>query len=519
MRVFLKRVPKYARVLVIIILIGIFLRTYHFHQKLRFNDDQARDATIVSNAILGKAGLPLLGPLAGGTSFQLGPAFYYLQYASARIFGNSPDKMAYPDVISSILAIPLFFFFLRLYFSKRVSLTLAFLSAISFYGVHYSRFAWNPNSMPFWTLLYIFSLLKIFGPSRIPKYVWTILAGISLGIGVQLHTLLLGALPLYSVAIFAYALYRKAPIKKYFAIMLVIAFICNIPQVINEHNTSWKNTRDFFMAQKIKRAGNKSLVQSSILAISCTSQADTFIISGLGDQNSCMESTKNSTNTNIFVLRLGIGLILVFGGGLILYKKIQTEDSSARKNFLIFTGTYGLLYLIIIVPVIQSIADKAMRYYLGMVFIPFVLLGLNLEFLIDYFAKKSWFWISLIVIIFSASNLMAVRDDLTLAKLDVSIFTLGEGENMAQYIANQAGPTHQAFVTGNSAVMFHEFRPLQFLARNQGLTLERYSSKKNNSLPTKVFSIAFSPSNNKSSDNRFGRFTITKQTIASVNVN
>jgi 4-amino-4-deoxy-L-arabinose transferase-like glycosyltransferase len=513
MKQFLQRVPRYAWVLAVIVLVGIFLRTYHFQSQLRFNNDQARDATVVSNALIGKTALPLLGPLAGGTSFKLGPAFYYFEIASAKLFGNYPDRLAYPDLVSSILAILLLFFFLRLYFSKGVSLTLTFLFAVSFYGVHYSRFAWNPNSMPFWTLLYIFSLLKFFGPSRIPKSVWAMLAGLALGIGVQLHTLLLGIMPFYLVSVFAWAILRKTPVKKYFAILLIIAFVLNIPQVINEYNTSWSNTRHFLTAQKIKQSGNKSLVQSSVLAVSCTAQADAFILTGLGNPDSCAAGGKKPADDNIFLLRLGIGLALLLGGGLILYGKIREENDPARKNFLIFAGAYGLLYLLIFIPIIQGIADKAMRYYLGMVLVPFVLLGLGLEFLIENLKENSWLWIGLVVIIFSASNLAAVRNELTLSKLDVSIFTLGEGENMARYIASQTGSSHQALIAGSSAVMFHEFKPLQVLANNQGLALERYKAKKSSGTSEKIFSIAFSPgTNGRTFGQRFGRFIMTEQT-------
>ncbi|NMC87867.1 MAG: hypothetical protein GYA69_05505, partial [Candidatus Moranbacteria bacterium] len=71
---------------------GIFLRTYNFHDWLRFNTDQARDAVVVSDFLEGKTALPLLGPKAGGTDFKLGPIFYYFQIISAKIFGVSPDK-------------------------------------------------------------------------------------------------------------------------------------------------------------------------------------------------------------------------------------------------------------------------------------------------------------------------------------------------------------------------------------------------------------------------------------------
>jgi len=122
----------------------IFLRVYHFSDWLRFNSDQARDAGIVRDMIENN-NVPLLGPIAGGTLFQLGPAFYYFQFVGAKLFGVMPDKMAYGDLLFGILSVPLAFFLFLRYFKKNTSLMLAALYATSFFAVQYSRFAWNPN--------------------------------------------------------------------------------------------------------------------------------------------------------------------------------------------------------------------------------------------------------------------------------------------------------------------------------------------------------------------------------------
>lgn len=61
--------------LAVIILVGILLRVYRFEDWLLFNPDQARDAMAVYN--INRGSLPLLGPIAGGTEFHLGPITYY----------------------------------------------------------------------------------------------------------------------------------------------------------------------------------------------------------------------------------------------------------------------------------------------------------------------------------------------------------------------------------------------------------------------------------------------------------
>src|SRR5512146_3127228 len=88
----------------VVIIAAIFLRTYHFHDWLYFKMDQARDAMLVNEAYQnGPGNLPLLGPKAGGTKANVGPAFYYFQYLSTVIFhSNQPDVMAYSDLLFSI---------------------------------------------------------------------------------------------------------------------------------------------------------------------------------------------------------------------------------------------------------------------------------------------------------------------------------------------------------------------------------------------------------------------------------
>ena len=102
-----------------------FLRTYNFHDWLKFSNDQARDAFISSQAADKETAWPLVGPYMSYSgdgdhveenSFHLGPIYYYFQIVSAKIFGNYADKLAYPDVFFGVLSILLLYAFLRIYF-------------------------------------------------------------------------------------------------------------------------------------------------------------------------------------------------------------------------------------------------------------------------------------------------------------------------------------------------------------------------------------------------------------------
>ena len=127
MKEFIKKNWVYL-VLALIIVAAAGFRVWHFSDWLHFEMDQARDGSLVKEAVQnGPSQLPLLGPRAGGTFVRLGPIFYYFQYASAKLSGSTlPSVFAYPDLLFSILAIPFFFLFFSLL------ARLCFLSSSSF---------------------------------------------------------------------------------------------------------------------------------------------------------------------------------------------------------------------------------------------------------------------------------------------------------------------------------------------------------------------------------------------------
>ena len=174
--------------LLIIICVGIFLRTYNFSRWLHFEIDQVYDMDIVAPAVSdGIQNLPLLGPNVGGGMARLGPAFYYMEYASAKIFGNTPVGHAMNVLILSILALPLFYVFCRKYFSKVESLGLLAIFSVSLYMVMYSRFSWSPNVLPFLVLLSFYTLLRSVSPKEKYPARWFLAAVALITITSQIH--------------------------------------------------------------------------------------------------------------------------------------------------------------------------------------------------------------------------------------------------------------------------------------------------------------------------------------------
>lgn len=213
---------------------------------MHFELDQARDIFIIHNATEGGIkNLPLLGPQARGRELYLGPIFYYFQYLSGIIWGVTPESMVYPDLLFSILAIPLFYFLARFFFGRLISLSLTTIVATSLFLVTYGRFAWNPNGMFFWSLLTFHGLLKSFYDGKF-KSKWFLVFAFGLGIITQLHFIAFIAVPLTA---FLYITITKMPIpwKTLVGAIAIILFLYT-PVILSEIQTGGNNYKAFLIS-------------------------------------------------------------------------------------------------------------------------------------------------------------------------------------------------------------------------------------------------------------------------------
>ncbi len=419
---FLTRLKKKTQaqwILFGLIVIGIFLRTYHFQQLLVFASDQFRDFELVKSVVIGHSGWPLLGPdMTGGQGFRLGPIYYYFQIISAKVFGISPISQAYPDLFFSILSIPLLYYFLRRYFSEKTALLSTTVYVFSYFSVEYSRFAWNVNLIPFFVLLFLLSFEEFLSGEEKTGWKWIFGGGMALGVGIQLHAILLLLLLAIAIAAFIFLLVRNKRVWKKIIIIVLMTLVLNIPQFVSEGRSNFANTKIFFKAFffKSQRSGG-TILKGLALDVACNAQANTHILSSLGNKDICdflYDSQQLSTTykTPIVLDRqpwslFGKFVSLLFsvlGCGFLLYHFFK--DSGRKKYFSGLLILYGLLYFLIMIPIAPG---SRMRYYLPIIFLPFVFLSFIFEFLIKKCSQK-WNWlIGLSVCFLLLTNLNSMR--------------------------------------------------------------------------------------------------------------
>ncbi len=179
--------------IITITVVSAFFRLYKISDYMTFLGDEGRDM-IVAKGIL-EGDFTLLGPRASAGDFFLGPIYYYMIAPFlflARLDPVGPSVMVALFGVATVLLV--YFAGLKLC-NRRAGLIAASLYSISPLVIAYSRSSWNPNLMPFFSLLILFVLYEAVKSQSARLF---IAIGFLIGIAIQLHylTVFLGVIVL-----------------------------------------------------------------------------------------------------------------------------------------------------------------------------------------------------------------------------------------------------------------------------------------------------------------------------------
>ncbi len=438
--------------LVGIVLVAGFLRVFNLGDWMHYQLDQARDFRIITAAVeYGPGELPLQGPKAAGnvtiadssgnltdkTTLRLGPASYYLEYVSAQIFGNTPMGSIVILMLLSVATVPLFYFFLRRFFSVRLSLSLAGLVSVSVYFVTYSRFGWNPNLLPFFMLLLAYSLLRATDATTTGKSRgwWLVAAAFALAMAGQMHFLAFVAAPVIAgvywiwinAASFAhlYKLRKLADSKiskiksiskkskkskkqiaqieanlenvqklsiriswRYWLLAFAVFGFAQIPLVINDIKTDGENTKAFMAALRGKSdAPEHSLIEKAVRSVG--NHAKYYWLINTGDQRAELPTLRGRDvrcdhNCRNGLARGAVALVMMVLGALAWWWLYRRETDDGRRNFLRMVAIWYLVPFGLYLPLAY---DMAPRFYLVAGLVNVVALGLVATVAARYNAK------------------------------------------------------------------------------------------------------------------------------------
>jgi len=170
--------------IIIILLIAAFFRIYKISDYLTFLGDEGRDVMTVRGILQGD--FVFIGPRASAADFFTGPIYYYMMAPFLLLSNFNPVGPAIMIALLSVATVYLIYRFGSEWFGKPAALVAAALYTIAPLVIQYSRSSWNPNAMPFFTLLILYLLYKFIQKPSVTKF---ILIGILYGFAFQLHYL------------------------------------------------------------------------------------------------------------------------------------------------------------------------------------------------------------------------------------------------------------------------------------------------------------------------------------------
>jgi len=228
--------------LFIILVLGAFLRLYRISDYMTFLGDEGRDAIIVRNLLV-KFDPILIGPRTSIGDMYMGPLYYYLIAPSLLLANFSPVGPSVLVALTGVATIYLLWLVIKEVLGVIPARIASFLYATAPVIITYSHSSWNPNVMPFFSLLTIYSLWKTWYGKKLH---WMIVSVVSYAMVLNSHWLGLLMLPVIFMVVFFNLRYFLVNSKKYSYIKLavlstLIFFFLMSPLVIFDARHGWRN--------------------------------------------------------------------------------------------------------------------------------------------------------------------------------------------------------------------------------------------------------------------------------------
>lgn len=186
----------------IIIFLALLLLTrfYNLNYTARFTEDESKDLVGMHQVYVDKK-LTLVGPTNDQGTKVFSSLTFYMLLPGAIILNFSPSSPAYSAAVWGIITAVLLVI-LAHKVNKKLSYLVAALTIFWFPLLLTSRWAWNPNFIPFWIVL---SLLLLTYKSKWAK----LAAGLALGLSIHAHYYSVFAVGIFLLLVSAFYLQKK----------------------------------------------------------------------------------------------------------------------------------------------------------------------------------------------------------------------------------------------------------------------------------------------------------------------
>src|ERR1035437_7908451 len=374
----------------LILLLAIFLRLYNLGNGMPFIGDQGWFYLSARNLLV-HGQIPLVGITSSHTWLHQGPLWTYMLSIPLFVSRFNPLSGAYLTAVFGTGTTLLMYLLGKEMFSKRIGLIAAILFATSPLIITFDRMSFDPSPIPFFTVLYLFALVKWLRGKV--NYFPVILLLLAILYNLELATFTL-AFPF--IVILIYGLFRKADwVKnllnvKIVTSSLILPILIMLPVIIYDFSNGFKQTV-VFLGWTIYKPLSFLFHHSSGNAL-----ANYKIVAIFGLQN---------LQRLIFQESLLVSFLIFYAGlCLIIFQVLKNRKFIDSKSILLFLLLISLLGIVIN----QTPSDA----YLPIVF-PFVIFTVAILF--DQMLKTKLLRdtaILLIVLILALNVYTAFRNDM-----------------------------------------------------------------------------------------------------------
>ena len=230
---FTKRYPHLI-ILIVILLIGLFFRTYMLKERYEFGHDADLYSWIVKDIVVNHH-FRLIGQLTSAPGIFIGPMFYYLIAPFFLITNMDPFGAIIPFTILGLLTIISYYFVFTRLFSKETGLIGAFLYAVLIVTVNSDRWVVPTVTTSIWAIWYFYSIISLVRGN----FVILPLLGILVGLIWDVHIALIPSLVAIPVSLF---LSKKRPGLKQVFLFLTSLIITSLPLMLFEIRHNFQQT-------------------------------------------------------------------------------------------------------------------------------------------------------------------------------------------------------------------------------------------------------------------------------------
>ena len=219
------RVSKESILLILILLLGTFLRLYKLEERFQFAGEQGNELLQMKNFI--ESGqIPLLGPATSHPWLSFGPLYYWLMIPVLTLFDFNPLSVGYLMAIMGTLLIFVNYLIVKSLFDKKTAIISSFLIAVSYSFVQNTLGARFFSLVPFFFYPFIYYLSRTEN-NNLKAIFW---AGFYFGVMINFHYTPLIYLPAIILIVF---LNRKFLKKVSFGYTFLGFSVTQIPILIH----------------------------------------------------------------------------------------------------------------------------------------------------------------------------------------------------------------------------------------------------------------------------------------------